>query len=220
MSYTDALKNLRMLLSDTERDKRATGKGLLGSVDGTNKIFYSYDKRILADTLKVFVDGQDAPFTLDDAVAGKITITDAPPVNAKVAADYYFQWWLDDQLKDFLNRGAQTCSAFDPSTPEVSYDQLIPGLRSAATYFACHDANMALIQLLVNRRHSEEFLTQQDGNDDANFSQMIEALRRGAKDFWERAIWSRDDYYERQGRRNKPSMAVKTVSVRPYGAKR
>jgi hypothetical protein len=218
MSYTKAITDLRQMLSDTILHKKATGKKLIGKVDGNNTVFYTYDKRISEETVEVMVNGEAVSFSVDDAIQGKITLGSAPDINSKVVANYYFTWWIDDELVNFLNKGAESTGQFTDTVPDDSYLKIIPGLRTAALYFACSMATNALVNLLMNRRHSEEFLVEQDGNDDSNFSSMIDALRRQSKDYWDRACWHRDDFYKRLGKRNAPAFGVKTVPSRKYGA--
>jgi hypothetical protein len=220
MSYTAAVTELRQLLGDSEYHKKATEKKLIGRIDGENTVFYSYDKRLLEDSLEVFVNGEAVSFALNDAIKGQITLAEAPEKNSTLVANYYFVWWIDEELKTFLNKGAESVSLSDDIPPEEAWTQLSPGLRKPGLYFAAHDAIMSLVTFLVNRRHSEEFLIQQDGNDDSGFSQMINALRGQAKDYWDRAIAARDDYYERQGKRNLPSFAIKPGVVKRYGPRR
>lgn len=220
MSYSAAITELRQLVGDSEFHKKATDKKLIGRIDGENAVFYTYDKRLLEDTLEVFVNGEAVSYSLNDAIKGQITLAEAPEQNSTISANYYFVWWLDEELQTFLNKAAESVSQSDDTPPEEAWLLIPNGLRKPGLYFAAHDAMMSLITFLVNRRHSEEFLIQQDGNDDAGFSQMINALRGQAKDFWDRAIVSRDDYYKRQGKRSLPSFAIKPGVVTKYGPRR
>ena len=217
MSYSVAVTELRQLLADTEFHKKATNKKLIGKIDGDNKSFVTYDKRILEDTLEVMVDGTQVNFTLEDSVKGLITINDAPSINSKVTANYYFQFWIDDELKTFLNKGAEATSQWSSVIPDQAYLQILPGLKTAALFVAASLAQRSLIQFLVNRRHSEEFNIEQDGNDDSAFSQMINALQKNADQYWNDGMKFRDDFYKRQGKREAPAFAIKLGKVRNYG---
>lgn len=220
MSYTTAITELRQLLSDSQYHKKATDKRLIGSVDGTNVTFHTYDKRILSSTFTTKVNGAEVDSSLDEAVQGLVTLSDAPPVNSKVTASYYWQWWLDDELRTFLNKGAELTSFFTTTIPEDAFLLVTPGLKTSALYFSASYAMDSLINYLVNRRHSEEFLIEESGNDESAFSQTIDAMRTASKDFWDKAKWARDDFYQNQGRRNTPAFGVKTVSTRRYGPQR
>lgn len=220
MSYTAAITELRQLLSDTQYHKKATDKRIIGAVDGVNVTFHAYDKRILSSTFIVKVNGTEVDASLDDAIQGLITLTDPPGINSKVTASYYFQWWLDDELKTFLNKGAELTSFFSDAIPDDAYLKVGAGLKTAALYFSASYAMDSLINYLVNRRHSEEFLIEESGNDESAFSQTIDAMRTASKDFWEKAKWARDDFYKSQGKQGRPAFGVKTVASRRYGPTR
>lgn len=217
MSYTAAITELRQLLSDTAFHKRVTKKKLIGNVNGDNKKFFTYDKRILEDTVEAFVNDAAVSFDIDDAIKGEITLATAPDKNSKVEASYYWQWWHDDDLTTFLNKGAEITSQEDLTPPDTAYLQILPGLKTAALYFAANMATESLISYLATRRHSQEFLLEEDGNDDNKFSQTIQALTEQAKAMWDKAIFHRDDFYKRQGKRHAPAFGVKTVASRRYG---
>lgn len=220
MSYTQAITEIRQLLSDTEFHKKATGKQLIGKVDANNVKFITYDKRLLSDTLEVFVNAEAVDFTLDDAVKGAITLSSAPDKNTKVTANYYWTWWNDDELITFLNKGAEATSQFSAAIPDQAYLQILPGLKTAALMLTASLATRSLIQMMINRRHSEEFLIQESGNDDTGFSQMITAMQKMADTYWKDGIAQRDDFYMRQGKRNAPAFGIKVGTPKGYGPNR
>lgn len=220
MSYDSAISELRQLIADTEFHKKATKKKLIGSIDGENKQFITYDKRLLENTVEIFVNGVSVNFTVEDSIKGLINLNAAPDKNTKVEANYYWQFWIDDELKNFLNKGAEATSQWTSAIPDNAYLSILPGLKTPALMLAASLANRSLIQYLVNRRHSEEFLLEQDGNDDAGFSQMIGALQKIADQYWKDGIKMRDDFYQRQGKRNAPAFAIKQNSLRQYGPRR
>lgn len=220
MSYAAAITELRQIIADTEFHKKATGKKLLGDVNGENKSFYSYDKRLLEDTVEVMVNNVAASFTLDDSVKGQFTLATAPDKNTAVTANYYYTWWLDDEIKNFLNKGAESTSQWNDNVPDDAYLSILPGLKGAALNLAANLALKSLIMYLVNRRHSEEFNLAEDGNDDTKFSQTIAAMQKMADSFWKDGMTQRDDFYKRQGKRNAPAFGIKLGSVRNYGPRR
>ncbi len=217
MSYTQAITEIRQLLSDSEFHKKATKKKLIGKIDANNTKFFTYDKRLVEDSLEVFVNDEAANFTLDDAIKGEITLGEAPEKNKAVTASYYYQFWIDDELKSFLNKGAEQVSQWTDAVPDNAYLAISGGLKTPALMFACSLATDSLISYMINRRHSEEFNIEQDGNDDTGFSQMITAMKDQSKHFWDRGLQMRDDFYKRQGKRNAPAFAVKLGRVRTYG---
>lgn len=219
--YVGALLDIRQMLADTADRKRATNKKLIGAIDGVNVNFVTYDKRLFDTTLVVY-NPPNTPvgFTLNDSVSGSITL-DAPPlINTALTADYYYQFWLDSELINFLNKGAEATSVYTDAIPDTAYLSIIPGMKSAALHLACSIANDALCAYLVNRRHSEEFNIEQDGNDDTGFTNMINALKDRSKMFWDRGMLMRDDYYKRQGKRNLPAFAIKYGYTKNYGPNR
>jgi len=225
MSYTTALLELRQMIADTQYNKRSTKKKLVGDVDGSNKLFYSYDKRILGDTLDVFVDNEKVCYDLNDAISGEIQLKNAPEASQSVTASYYWTWWTDDELTNFLNKGAQMCGQISPeaeSDPanDQSYLLIPPGLRNGALNFAASLADTALVQYLVARKHSQEFALEQDGGDDEGYSKFLDSLSKAASTFMKTGMTMRDDFYKAQGRQYSPAFGIKVVATRQYGPRR
>ena len=228
MSYASAVLELRQLMSDSDMHKKSTKKKLIGKIDGNNVEFYTYDKRIVGSTLELFVTDAanneaqllNSEYSLEDPVKGFVKLEKALDPNSKITGNYYWQFWIDSELKNFLNKGAESIGQFTDSIPDNTYMAIQAGLRQAALFFAAHLCVNSLIQLEMNRRHSEEFLIEQDGNDDKNFTAMITAMRGQSKDYWDRAVIMRDDFHKRVGKRNAPAFAIKLGSVRRYGANR
>lgn len=220
MSYDSAVLELRQMLSDTAFNKKASKKKLIGDINADNTQFITYDKRLLEDTVEVFVNDLAVDFTVDDPISGKITLGTAPDLNTSVSASYYWTWWLDTEIINFLNKGAETVSQWTSAVPDDAYLQILPGLKTPALMVACSLATRALIQYMINRRHSEEFLLEQDGNDDTKFSQTIAAMQTIATQYWKDGMTARDDFYKRQGKRNAPAFGVKLGIKRNYGPTR
>lgn len=220
IEYTAAVTELRQMLMDTPFNKSSHRKRLLGAVDGNNVNFITYDKRLVASTLQVFVGQDEVDFDLVDPVAGTITLSDAPALNTYPCYTAYWQFWLDAELQNFLNKGAETCSVFSTDVPDDAYLSLQPGLKKPALYFAMETALSAQVNYMINRRHSEEFNVEQDGNDDDGFSKMISAMQKSADSYFKKAMLLRDDFFKGAGLRFRPSFAIKRGQIRPYGPKR
>jgi len=220
MSYTAAITEFRQMLSDTEYHKKSTKKKLIGDINGDNSVFVTYDKRLLEDTVEVFVNDVSVPFDVTDPVQGFLTLKDAPDINSSVTASYYWTWFIDAELITFLNKGAEQVSQNSPDVPDDAYLMIPPGLKSAALKFAANFATQSLIQFMITRRHSEEFLIEEDGNDDTKFSQTIAAMSKLADSYFKEALTLRDDFYKRQGKRNAPAFGIKLGVNRNYGARR
>lgn len=225
MAWTNAFTELREFLSDTKFNKRASGKQVKGQVNGMNQAFITYDKRFIEDTFEVFVNDLPAKFQIVDSIAGTFTICPAPDVNSTVVASYYWQWWLDSELQTYLNKAAESMGIDDTQHPDggaddVAYLAIPQGLRGAALNLAASYAQAALVQYMMNRKHSGEFLLEQDGNDDAGFAQIINAMTKQKQDYYKTGIELRDDFYKRQGREFAPSVRIKVVASRRYGPSR
>lgn len=230
MSYQNAILELRQIIADTASNKRTSGKRLIGNVDGVNKVFTTYDKRIVATTLQVFEgDTQlNKGFSLDDAIAGQISFTNAPAVQTVLTATYYWQWWLDAEVINFLNKGAETCGIVDPNAnvapPLKPSDQaylLVPGgLKAAVLKIAASYAFDAIAAYMFARRHSSEYLVEQDGNDDEGYSKLIDSCNKMSASNLKNGMLLRDDFYKSQGRQYKPSQQIKVVGTKQYGPSR
>lgn len=221
MSYTAAVTELRQMLSDTAIHKRSSRKALLGDINGENKKFRTYDKRIIEDSLEVYVAGAKVSGTVvDDAVAGELSLASPPDKNTQVQASYYWQWWVDDEIKTFLNKGAEAVSQNSTATPDTAYLQIPSGLKNGALNLAAAIALRSLINFLIMRKHSQEFVIEQDVNNDENFGPSIDAMRRLADTYWDTGIAMRDDFYKRQGQRNVAAFAIKKGKITQYGPTR
>jgi len=167
MSYTNAILELRQMLSDTDQHKRSTRKKLIGNVDGSNLVFVTYDKRIVEDTFQAFVNGLPVQAVITDPVAGEVAFAVAPLQNSTVQASYYWQWWLDTELTTFLNKGAEAVGLSTTSaTTDNAYLQVIPGLKSAVLQMAASMSAESLANYLITRKHSAEHLLEQDKGTD------------------------------------------------------
>ncbi len=220
MSYNAALLELRQMLADTPQHKRATRKKLLGQVDGNNVSFVSYDKRIVDGTFQAYVNDGPVSANVTDLVAGEIEFAAAPDQNSKVTASYYWQWWLDSELITFLNKGAELTGQFNNNIPDKAYLQIEPGLKNAALQFALSVAADSLANYLLTRKHSGEFLLEQDKGTDEGMADVIRAMTDMSSKAYKKAMDLRDDFYKRQGRRNKPSFGYKLPITKKYGPNR
>lgn len=231
MSYTAAIAELRQLLSDNDTDKRSTQKQVLGNTNApgaTNVEFRTYDKRFIEDTFQPYINGvavAPSGFTITDNISGEFVFATPPAQNSKITASYYWQWWTDDELINFLNKGAEQIGIDDPTVttggPTDSAYLMVPqGLRSAALYYAAGWSQDKLVQYMMNRRHSGEYLLEQDKGGDEGFAQIIQQMRSQKTDYFKMADKFRNDFYTRQGRRNAPVFRVRMGRKKPYGPMR
>lgn len=219
MSYTQAITELRQLLGDTANDKRSSRKKLIGNVDGDNKKFRSYDKRIIEDTLEVFVNNQLVSASVDSANSGEIVLTTAPDPNSKVEASYYWQWWNDDELKTFLKLGSESLGIVDETNSAI-WESVPPGLRGSLLYYSAAHSVRRQIMYMINRRHSGEFLLEQDKGGDEGFADLLRALENTYTMFSKTAKSERDDFIQKRGQQLNPSFKLKAGNSGQYGPRK
>lgn len=224
MNYTTAITELRQMIADTNMAKRVTRKTITGTADGNNQLFYTWDKRLYEDTFQLFINSElqdEDSFDVSNAVAGEITVKSAPDKDSDMRASYYFQWWLDEELVNFLNKGAETIGLTDPNISRTHTDSaylLIPGgLKNGALKFAAHYAMDALVSRFIADKHSAEFLLEQDGNTDIGYTELIKSLQAQASNWFKQGLQMRDDFYKRQGRQYAPAFGIKQVNTKTYG---
>jgi hypothetical protein len=223
--YKIAVEELRQMIADTPLNKRATRKQVTGNTDGENTTFFTWDKRVFEDTLEVYVNGvlsDDA--SLEDPIPGKIVFGTAPDRGSEIRATYYWQWWSDAELINFLNKGAEQIGIFEQAVTTAASDQayllIPPGLKTPTLKFAAHMAQDALVEYLMARKHSGEFLIEQDGNTDEGYAKLVAQLQEQSKQYMKDSIFLADRYYKRQGRAFAPAFGIKNVGTRQYGPTR
>lgn len=206
-STADGISALRTLLSDGPTDKLASQKKLLGNINGSNVKFKTFEARRITNfttaiaPLGVYVNGSlqaGGAISGDDTATGVVTLATAPMDGTEVAASYYYQWFLDSELDAFL----QTSSNWLLSS--VTYVGTPGGLIPSALSYAASEAFHKLsVQMSIrsSAAYRLEDAPQKDVMEAAKSFQDI------AKNFEERAIRQRDDFYTRQGQANQPLSA-------------
>ena len=134
-TLSDAIESLRRRLSDGPDDKYIHQMEVDPEPDGVQVTFAVPESRLVSGTLTLTLDGVPALYDSVDDAAGKFTL--APPdANQKLRASYYFQWFTDIELTDFLGQGTNIIGydgVTDPSLPLG----LRPATLSYGCYFAC-----------------------------------------------------------------------------------
>jgi len=131
---------LRNHLGDNSTDKFEFKAQAYPAPDGTTKAFHCGDTRLVASSVKVYVDGILKVLTTDytlDAMKGVVEFVAAPAPESDIHISYHFQWFGDDHLEDFLLAGANTLGV-----DTVGSDSLPVMLRSAVLHFAAYFAYM------------------------------------------------------------------------------
>lgn len=132
-----ALVSLRRRLSDAADDKYVHQMEVDPEPDGIQTTFAVPDSRLVPDTLEVTLDGVTIVPDDIDLNAGRFTLS-APDSNQKLRASYYFRWFTDDELADFLGQSCQLLGGYDG----VEDESLPAGLRPAVLGFGCYYAYM------------------------------------------------------------------------------
>lgn len=203
MAWTTASADLRNLLSDTSTDRLAFRKQVIGELDGTNLVFKTFEFRRLTDfttataPLGIYLNGvlqATSAITSDDLTSGVFVLTTAPTVNDRLEAAYYYQWFLDTEIDDFVLKASNWLGILDPTT--------IPfGLQSAALHFAAQGAYLK--QAMRWRLNSSATYRMEDAPDPKQKG-LTDEYTRLAEFMNKKAHQLRDDYYTRQGQNLQP----------------
>lgn len=195
MSWTEALSDLRTLLSDHSTDKLRHRKSVFGTVDGTNKRFKTYEYRRVTnfvsdvEPLGVFVDGNLASIVCDIPVVGEFVLVTAPTSGQTVEASYYSQWFIDSELEVFLKDATNWIGTV------TEYQGIPQGLRPAALKYAEGEAYQKLAMKYTEWYSQMYRLEDQQAKErDA----IIKSYMDASEASFERARENRKSYYERQ----------------------
>lgn len=205
-STSAAIFALRALIKDNSTDKICSNKAVVGTVDGINTIFKTFEYRRVTD----FSDSPDFPLGIylngaalsatgivqDDPESGTFQVTPAPNNRSSIRAYYYYQWFTDQELNSFL------VNASDWLGLGPTYINLPDGLNAAALRFAAQEAYEAAAMKYATRA-SEVYKLEDAPTED--ILKSMEAFRSMADNFMDKAKEMRDDYYTRQGQSLAPN---------------
>lgn len=136
-TLSTAIASLRTRLSDGATDKYVHQTKVAPTPDGVQTRFAVPDSH-LTSSLVVYLDNEDvtAQLTTTDLAGGTFEL-DAPEKDSDLRASYYFQWFTDAELTDFLTEAAELLGftgAEDAALPV--------GLRPAALSYGAYYAYM------------------------------------------------------------------------------
>ena len=216
MAWTTAISDVTLHLSDGPTDKPAMQKALIGVVNGTNKIFKTFDARVLTNfTTSVAPFGvyvNDALVAVDahDLESGFIVLHTAPQSGDTVHANYYHQWFNDTQLGQYLTSGAMFLNK------GIFYDTLEEGLRVIALEYAKYLAYNEMAAR-TSRTIADTFRFEdgsgKDRSAEPNFNRMATAC-------YDKAMEMRKDYYSGAGRQHIPSFVLSRGNVKDVAPNR
>ncbi len=193
MSWSTAVADVRILLSDGATDKLRYRKEVFGNIDGANKVFKTFENRRIttlvgaAAPVGVYVDGTLQTVDSEDLESGEFTVHTAPAAGSTLRASYYVQWFNDTEIQQFLNSASEWISGADDWTI------LGNGLWPAAKHYAAATAYQKLsIKFASNL--SEQFQLY-DAPDQKRFD-PIKTYNAMAESMFKLANSLRDDVYK------------------------
>lgn len=134
----NAIASLRRRLSDGPTDKYRHQMATDPSPNGENRVFGVPEANIVTGSLIVYLNDEAVTPTSIDLSAGTFTL-EAPEEGNRLFASYYFQWFTDADLTEFLQQAAQLLRFEDVT------DSSIPlGLRTPVLTFACYYAYLKM----------------------------------------------------------------------------
>lgn len=204
--WLDPVTDLRKTLSDGPTDKLSYRKKLIGTQDGVNNTFKTFETRRISDLVApvspagVFLDYTPVTVLTDDLTSGQFTV--APPLptdGQQLVATYYLQWFLDEELQTFLS-DASVWAGFSADYLTVPDD-----FRSAVKEYAAGLGYQKLVlKFAVNLAETYQLY---DAPDEKRFN-PIDAYAKISKMKFDLALKLRDDVYSRKGAAKAPRSGV------------
>lgn len=216
--WTNAVSDLRTLLSDGEEDRYNSKKLCFGKVDGVNLQFRTFEFRRITDfttaaaPLGIYVDGTRLDPTLittDYVNTGDFVLAPAATAvvvdGSSVEASYYNQWFLDAELESFL------VTANNWLDSGSDYANVPAGLRPATLKFAASEAYLKMSQrwrTWLSEMYRVEDEPKKPGSGPvAEFIEMANTFRKEAEEL-------RKTFYTRQDRNLQPLFGQVIGNVR------
>ncbi len=201
-SWITSVAELRSKLNDGPTDKLRYFKKLIGSVDGSNKFFKSFEFRRITDfstppaaPLGVYVNNSIVGVASDSPEIGMVTLSAAPAARSRVEAVYYIQFFTDAELNEFVTEASNWLGQGDDVTNTPG------GLKPAIQAYATAEAYQKMANKeMENLSDTYRFEDSPDPDKETamdKFQLMAESSRK-------EAIQMRDDHYKRQGQSNAP----------------
>lgn len=205
MPWTTANQELRQLLRDGPTDRLRFRKRVFGEINGTNKLFKTFEFRRVTDLttatlpLGVYINGvQGASVASDYPDVGAFELTTAPVDGDIVEASYYVQFFTDAEIDQFLNNGAKWLGFAQSS-------DVPPDLNPSCLDYAQGDAYSALALKFIERT-SETY--QLEDMPQADRISASDAYKKMASEYYASATKKRDEKYTRQGQSLQPLFGV------------
>jgi len=210
MSWTTALNDLKVTLSDAATDKLRWGKSVLDQPNGTRTKFKTFEfRRVTNFTTSaapegVYVNDTLAAVAADFPEYGQFQLAVAPAEGARIEATYYVKFFTDIELIVFLAGASKWLGVGE------DYTLVAPGLQPSAIKYASADAYQKLA--LRFAEHLSETFRFQDSQDPKRGS-IVDQYRQFASDYRKEATTLRDQFYTRQGQSLQPLFSSISGSV-------
>lgn len=218
MTWTTALTDLRTELQDNADNKYALRKNVFGSPDGTLVEFATIEGRYVPASLVVYAappgGGTPSVVTVSDTTGweqGIFRLQAAPQPRQLITASYYWQYFTDTEITNFLKTAASRVGITDYTTTPVD------GLERVVLNYACAAAYRFLSSQWI-RKISEKVLLK-DSPVSENDTRSNLFLKQ-AQDYEKMGNDERIEYYKAQGRRYKPSFSTSQGNITPWTPRR
>jgi hypothetical protein len=214
VSWSTAVQDIRLKLSDNPNDKLRAYKRVFGQIDGVNVTFKTFEFRRVTDFTSA-----DAPLGIyknqirlnasdiasDDLTTGFFTLAVAPASTDVIEATYYLQFFYDAELQGFLRLATNWLGLGG------DWNSIPEGLRPAALQYACGEAYQKLA--LRFAEHLSETYRLEDSPDGDRFK-LVDEYKRMGEDCRKEGQNLRDQFYTRQGQSLQPLFGVNVGRVR------
>lgn len=214
--WSNAIEDLRALLSDGPTDRYNFRKRCFGELNGTNTRFKTFDFRRITDFTtsaasagQVFLNGVPVPATgiaADFILTGEFQLV-TPPVDGDILeASYFQQWFIDSELDSFLQTGSRWLFSSGDYV-NITPDGLIPAVLKYA-------ASEAYLKMSIRwRTYLSDGFKVEDVPKEAGKAPADPYIGM-AKTFRDEALALRDEFYKRQGQALQPLFATISGRVR------
>lgn len=206
-TWSTAINDLRIALSDQPTDKLRWQKKVFGLQNASNATYKTFEFRRVTDFtqatsnaqgLGIYLNGvlQPASSISSDNPEVGFFVTGFYPANTDtLAVSYYIQWFLDSELDEFLTQSAAWMGLSE------DYTQIPSGLKPAALKYGAYQAYQKLA-LKYAETMGETYRLEDSA--DPKRMEIVSAYQRASKDSLDAAVTLRDDFYTRKGMAKAP----------------
>lgn len=205
----NVISSARIILDDTATSKFNLREDLSKQIAGTNKLFYLDNRPTIATIEAVVSDGVVLALTSGytiNAATGLITIVGTAPA-ASLYVTYYWQDFTDANIQDFIYRGlAEIGSSSGQGNENTDLANVVEPLKKAVLEYACHLGFQALAA------KTARLFAAGAGKKNIDKKQIYTNYINGAKEYWDKAELTKNNYYKKQGRQFNPAASVFPVT--------